>query len=227
MPAPPTSTMMSAPRPPVSFSASLSQSGVGLIVDHGLGAHLLQPLGLGRRARGGDHARAEHPGELQGEDRDAAGALHQHRVAGLELPISTSACQAVTAAQGSVAPSSKLRPAGSIDDAVLFQHGQLGQHAVDRAAHRRGLRRLVDGAAEPFLHEAAGDPVADLDAADAGPDRDHFAGAVRQRDQVGLGRGAGVLRLDREQVAVVERRGAHPHQHLAAGRASDRAARPG
>ena len=81
----------------------------------------------------------------------------------LMLPISTSACQAVTPAQGSVAPSSKLEAGGQLHHAVLLQHGELGQHAVDGAAHGRGLRRLVDRAADPLLHEAAGDPVADLD----------------------------------------------------------------
>ena len=168
MPAPPTSTVMSAPRPPVSFSASLS----------------------------------------------AARALDLHDVAGLEVADLDQRVPRRDRGAGKRRALFKTQMGRQLHDTFFFQHRELGQHPVDRAAHRRGHRALADGAAEPALHEAARDPVADLDAADAGPDRDHFARAVRQRDQVGLGRRPRILRLDGEQIAIVERGCLDLHQHL-------------
>jgi hypothetical protein len=69
--------------------------------------------------------------------------------------------------------------------------------------------------APPIADACAAYTVADLEPRSSGTDRDDFARPIRQRDQVGLGRGAGVLALDGDQVAVVERRRPHAHQHLA------------
>ena len=185
-----------------------------LVVDHGLGPHLLQPFGLGRRTRGADDARAEHLRELQREDRDSAGTLDLHDVARLEM---TDLDQRVPGrdcgtGQGGAFLVAEMRR--QLHDAFLLQHREFGQHAVDRATHGRRHGALADGAAEPTLHEASGDPVADLDPADPRADRHDLAGAVRQRDQVGLGGGPRILGLDREQIAVVQGAGHDPHQHL-------------
>ena len=216
VPAPPTSTVMSTPRPPVSLVISWSQSGVALVVDHGLGAHRLQPLGLGRRARGRDHARAEHPGELQGEDRDAARALHQHGVARLDAADLDQRMPGRDAGAGQGGAFLEAQACRQLHHAILFQHRKLGQHAVDRAAHRRG--RSAASSIAPPTHLCMKQPATrspTLSRVTPGPTRDDFARAVRQRDQVGLGRGARVVALDGDQVAVVERRRAHTHQHLA------------
>src|SRR5215468_1778411 len=52
----------------------------GLVVDGDVGAELLELFDLGLARRGRDHARAAHFCELQCEDRNAAGALGQHRL---------------------------------------------------------------------------------------------------------------------------------------------------
>jgi hypothetical protein len=152
--------------------------GRGLVVDHRFGAHFLQAFGLRGRTRGRDHARAEHFRELQGEDRHAARAQDLYDVAGSDVADLDQRMPGREAGAGQGRPFLEAHARGQLDHAVLFEHGELRQHAVDRAAHRRGLCRLVDRAADPFLHEAAGDPVAHLDPADAGADRDHLAGAV-------------------------------------------------
>src|ERR1700733_197787 len=89
-------------------------------------------------------------------------------------------------------------------DAVFFQEGVIGEHAVDAAAKRARMhigRRL---AALPALKEITGDAIAGLEAADAGPDLDHLAGAIRQRDDVVPHRHA-VRAANNAEVAEIKR----------------------
>ena len=58
------------------------------IVDQIIGSHLAQALKLGIAGRGGNDRGTCHLGKLQGEDGNAAGALDQHTVAGLQLAVS-------------------------------------------------------------------------------------------------------------------------------------------
>ncbi len=88
------------------------------------------------------------------------------------------AFQTVTAAHGSVAPSSSDRCDGNFHHAILLQYGVIGEHAVDAAAKGAGVdvrRRLAAG---PALKEVAGDAIAGFHPGNAGPDLDHFSGAV-------------------------------------------------
>src|SRR6202043_2806522 len=102
---------------------------------------------------------------------------------------------------------------GEFDDAVLFQHGIIGEHAVDRAAERARLHGLARLAARPALEEAARDLVADLYTGDARADRDNLAGAVGQWHDVVAHRHAVSAAYDAE-VAEIERAGRHLDQHL-------------
>ena len=134
------------------------------------------------------------------------------------LPCSIMACHTVTPAQGKRRALLEREVRGDFHRALLLQHDVFRQHAVDAAAERGRLhvgRRL---AARPALEEVAGDLVADLDAGDAGADLDHFAGAVRQRNDVVAHRHAVGAAHDAE-IAEVERAGRDLDQHLAmAGR---------
>jgi len=83
------------------------------------------------------------------------------------LPISTSACQAVRPAQGRGGALLEAETGRQLHDAVLLQHGQLGQHGRSIApAHSRGHCRLVNGAADPFsAMKQPATPIARLDPA--------------------------------------------------------------
>ena len=69
-------------------------------------------------------------------------------------------------------------------------------------------------AAGPALKEISGDAIAGFDPRDAGADLDHFAGAVRQRDDVLAHRHAVAAAHDAE-IAEIERAGVDLDQHLA------------
>ena len=58
-----------------------------LVIDQMVCTHFLEPLELVIRRGGRDHRRTGRLGKLQSEDRDATGALHQHRVARLDAAI--------------------------------------------------------------------------------------------------------------------------------------------
>ena len=71
--------------PASELARGLSPVRVLAVVDDVIRAELAQALELGWRGRGRDDARARGFGELQREDRHAAGALDEHRVARLDL----------------------------------------------------------------------------------------------------------------------------------------------
>ena len=106
---------------------------------------------------------------------------------------------------------------GNFDDAFLFQHHIFGQHAIDAAAERRSVHMRARLAARPALEETAGDFVAGFDAGDAGPGFNHFAGAVRQWDEIFAHRRPIGAAYDAE-VAIVERTGNDLDQHLSVKR---------
>ena len=131
---------------------------------------------------------------------------------GRVLPFATSACQAVTAAHGSVEASSIAQVLGDVHKAVLVQDDVVREHSVETAGEHRAVgfaRRHV--ALEPALEDSGRDAVANLDAGDAGADLDDLAGGVRARQQRQLHAAWGDAVLDHRDVAVVERDRAHPN----------------
>jgi hypothetical protein len=163
--------------------------------------------------RGDDHLRAHQPGELQREDRDPAGALYQHALPGDDAPVLGERVPGGDRGARQRGALLERQVGGQRHHAVLLEHDVLRQHAVAAAAERAlvgvGRRR----AAPPALEEAAGDAVADLEAGHAGAELRHLAGAVGERDEVGLGRHPVGAERDR-QVAVIERAGRDLDQHL-------------
>src|SRR5208283_224343 len=103
---------------------------------------------------------------------------------------------------------------GNLDDAFFLQHHVFGEHAVDAAAERRGMRIRPRLAGRPALEETAGYLVAGLDARDAGADLDHFAGAVRKRDEIFPHRCA-IGAADDAEVAEIQRARDDFDQYLA------------
>ena len=98
----------------------------------------------------------------------------------------------------------------------LIEQAVFRQHAVDCAAQGTGGVFRADGAADPALHEAGSDTVPWFHAGDVRAYGDDFAGAIRQRDQVGGWRPSSGSAIDDHQVAVVQGRSLHPHQRLTA-----------
>ena len=118
-------------------------------------------------------------------------------------PCSTSAFHAVSAAQGSVAASSKLRCAGAWMRPDLREDALGGEDAVDGAAECRLAGERLDLAVEPVLEEESADAVAGLEACDGSADGDDLTGGVRAEDAWELHLGV-VLAEDDHEIAIVE-----------------------
>ncbi len=128
------------------------------------------------------------------------------------LPATMRPCHAVTAAQASDAPSSKLIQDGSATSPSSCRTIIFRQHAVDRGGTEgaAGPRLAFD----PDLEKGRRDAVARLEAGDALPHRQDFAGPIGQRDD-GLGSGrTGIDALHHSQIAKIQRGRADAHQNL-------------
>ena len=132
----------------------------------------------------------------------------------LSLACSIMACQAVTPAQGSVAPSSKERFAGIFttpsSSSSAYSASMPSMPPPSALAWTSG----ADFAAGPALKKIAGDAVAGLDSGDAGANFDHLAGAVRQRNDL-LPHWHAIAAADDAEIAEIERAGAYFDQYLA------------
>ena len=160
-----------------------------------------------------DRPRARQGAELQREDRNAAGAEHQHRVARLEAALLH---QRVPRRQRGAGERRRLRVVQigrDGHDALGVQHDLFGEHSVERSAERARHGRGGYAARRPVLEEASRDPVAFGDARDARADRRHVARAVRIRD-ARIGEPPLCGRPHGAQIAVVDRIGPHPDPDL-------------
>src|SRR5271170_5196223 len=92
------------------------------------------------------------------------------------------------------------------DDAVLFQHGIFGEHAVDAATECACLHLRARLPAGPALEETPRHLVAGFDTCNAGTHLDDFARAVGERHDVVAYRHAVGTAHDAE-VAIIERAG--------------------
>ena len=101
-------------------------------------------------------------GELQAEDRDAAGALQQDGVAGFELGVLHHGVPGGDAGAGQRRALLQRQMRRDFHHAVLFQQRIVREHAVDAAAERAGMRVGRGLAARPALKEIAGDAIARL-----------------------------------------------------------------
>src|SRR5215471_2489333 len=90
----------------------------------------------------------------------------------------------------------------------------LSKHAVDGTAERGSGDIWRHLAAEPVLHENAGDPVALLHARHAGPNVCHFTGSVGTRNERKL-EPPHIFTFRDKEIAVVQRNRMHADQYLA------------
>ena len=148
VPAPPSSTTWSTPSPPASSRARRPQSGSAAVVDRRRrAASSCAPAELLVAARGDDHAGPEQPGELQCEERDAAGTEHQHRVArarpALRRPGRSRrsprrrAGRPLRHRSGSRARARRPRPTASSPAAACHRVGRRASRAAARGSVRR------------------------------------------------------------------------------------------
>ena len=135
VPAPPTSTTWSTPRPSVRFPGGDVPVGRGLVVDPVGRAQVAGPGQLGVAAGRGDHPGPGEPGELEGEKRDAAGPLDQDRLARPQAaPLRTGHARPSRRRRGGSRPPRRSGGRGRPDDAPF------GQDDVARPASRRPPR---------------------------------------------------------------------------------------
>ena len=107
--------------------------------DQVIGSQSSRPLQLGVGCRGDDGAVAGGLGELQTEDRDAAGPLQHHPVPGLQPRVFE---QSPPGGQGGARQRRDLivgQEVGHFRDAVLMECGQLAADSGDRNAQSRLL----------------------------------------------------------------------------------------
>ena len=164
-------------------------------------------------AGGDDDPRASRLGELQREQRHAAGAEREHGVAGLDLALHDDGVPGRDAGawqRGRLFEGQVLR---NRQQAVLVERNQFRRHAVTRPTERRAACSRCRLAGQPLLRKDRGDTVAGLEAAHAGADRHHFTSAIRQRDQWQL-LARVVLALHGHEITEVQRHGANAHQYL-------------
>src|SRR5437867_3409376 len=182
---------------------------VGLgVVDHLVGAHLLQAEELLIARRAGDDMRAEEPGEDHAACPDAAGgAEHDHALALLDGLVRDQ--HAVRGAVGDrqrrrllEAHARRHRDELIGSDQAVFRHA-----AVEHLAHQAFL--LVDRIAQHA--------VASLPTGNAGPDLGDLARHVEADDHRQRHLDAGHA-THGEHVVIVERRRPHPDNDVAFGR---------
>lgn len=132
--------------------------------------------------------------DLQRKEADAAGALDQDRLAGLE---GLEAVEGVPARDGGAGERGGLdvgEVVGGFDEAVLVERAVLAEGAVKHTAQAGLARGLGHGAELVALVEEGGDAASLLPAGDLGPDGDDLAGAVGGGDD-GEVQGEGVHSL--------------------------------
>lgn len=159
-----------------------------LVVDDVVGAQLLQGLELVGGGRGGDDLRAGGLGELQGEDADAAGALHEDPLAGKD---GLEAVQRVPRREAGACEGRRLEGVqvlGGAGEARLVEDGVLSQRAVHGTAEASHCCGDVHGAELVALVEEGHDLISGLESADSASDFDNLTGTVRQGCNRGVGR---------------------------------------
>src|SRR5215472_13491299 len=129
---------------------------------------------------------------------------------GLSLACSTIACQTVTAAQGSVAPSSSDRCAGIF---TAPSSSSTAYSASMPSMPPPSALLCASAAGAPPLEEISGNVVANFHSRHPRTGLNHFAGAVRKRDEIVAYRHA-IATAGNSEIAEIERACLHLHQHL-------------
>ena len=159
--------------------------------------------------------RAPHSfGELKREQRYAAGALRQHGLAGLDAAEFDHRAPGRDAGARQRGGLDIAEMFWRLDQRVLRKDPVLRQNTVDRAAESAVHPGFAGLAAGPVFEEAADDAVAAGEFPNACADPFDHAGAVGHRHQRKF-LSRTVAALDGDEIAIVQRRGLEPDQHLA------------
>jgi len=156
-------------------------------------------------------------GELQGEDGDAARSLHDDRVAGPHAPgfgDRLPGGQPGDRQGGCLRIRQMLRHA---DDPGFRQDDVFREHAVQRSAEAPGMPADRRIAVDPALGERAGDPVADAEPLNPGPELDDLSDTVGHRNDRKF-EIRKVKSVDHPEIARIERDGPHPDERFARSR---------
>jgi hypothetical protein len=165
----------------------LAPVGDFLVVDDVVGTESLELLALLGGRGGGDDFCAGGFGELNGEHADAAGALGEDPVTGLQA----AALQAVQAVPGSETGAGQ---GAALEEVEVGRHGDetllavgaiLLEGTVNGAANASSNGLVVQRAGEMALVEQSEHLVALLEAGHAGADSLDDTGSVRCRDDTG------------------------------------------
>ena len=172
------------------------------IVDQMIGAHGFEALQLLIRGRGCNDRSPRRLGELKGKDRDAAGALHQNRVPGLQIAIghqSAPSCQACAGQGRGLCVAIALGRVG--EGGGGHGHNLTGKAvgAITGDMAHIGQVRIAIG---PVGEEGADDIIAHCKLADALADGCHHTRAIRHGDAALRGRD----RAEHDHIVVIVQR---------------------
>ena len=188
--------------------------GVRPIVDAAVCPEAARTLELLIARRSDQHARTGEAGELQREDRYAAGPDQQY---GLARRDAAQFDQRPPRGHGRTRQRGRgfeRQMSGYGDRGLLVEDGVFGEDAVGRRRAERDEWPLRRSTVDPVAEECAGDPLADAKAAYGGPCRNDLSRAVGQRNDIAADRAAHVMAASDHEVAVVQGSGPDAHQNL-------------
>jgi hypothetical protein len=187
--------------------------GIVAVVETGIEAKFGGAAELVCAGGGAEDARTQVLSKLQRKTGDAASALNEDSVAGLDVGGGDDGIPSGNAGTGEGGSLFKAEVRGELYDTVLIEQDLLSESAVDITAE--GAFEFLRGgfAVEPALEEGAAHLIADRDF------RYSFANSGDDSRTVGAGNAVGLeLRivgaLDRHEVAEVERDGVNVEEDL-------------
>ena len=184
------------------------------VIDARRRSERLGPRQLLCAAGGHDDPRTGRHGQLNGEKRHAAGALHQHRLTWPERPVLEERPPGGQCGDGQSRGLGVAQVGRRCHHRLLVHEDVLGQHARQRTAQgRRLLCRRWDRPVQPPGEEVRRHPVALAEAGDSLTHGHDAAGGIRAGHE-GKAQVGKELALDDPLVAVVERDGRDTDQKL-------------
>src|SRR4029453_5590290 len=187
--------------------------GSGAIVDDIVSAEGAKTSRLCVAGSCGDDTRAKQLGELQREQRYAAGAKRQHGLSGAKTP---GARQRVPRRNTRARESRSFFEGEMVRDTydrVFVKDDVFRQHAIERAANLRAVLEL-DRTVTPIGKHGRRYSVANRDAAHARTDGGDLPGAVGTHDHVRF-HWQRIRACQHREFSSVERVRTHPNEHLA------------
>ncbi len=220
VPAPPTSTTWSTPRPWVSSRIPLFPGGGLFIVDPRGRPHIEHALQFLVAARGRDDRGTGELGELAAKSETPPVPWIRTVSPALRRPAANKAFHAVTVAQAKSRPSSKLRCSGRRTTPASFRSTYSDRTPSIEPPSSGFTGRFGQIPGQPGLHEDRRPRPPTLTRVTPALDLGDLARSVRQRHR-GQGKVLVVKPFENEQVAIIQGRGPHPDEHFAQARGGD------